>query len=121
MERLSIVESDIEEQFIRSGGPGGQHVNKVSTCVRLVHRPSGMEVRCQRHRSRSANRDAAREELCDKLERHHAEGQQRANQSRFKNRFKNRRRSARQKRIMREGKRKRGQIKRLRRRPSRED
>ena len=69
MESLGITESDLDEQFIRSGGPGGQHVNKVSTCVRLVHAPTGIEIRCQSDRSRAANRHQARVELCDRLER----------------------------------------------------
>jgi protein subunit release factor B len=68
MERVGLKESDIEEHFIRSSGPGGQHVNKTSTCVVLRHLPTGLEVRCQRERSQSLNRFLARRLLADKLE-----------------------------------------------------
>jgi protein subunit release factor B len=65
---LGIREADLDEQFIRSGGPGGQNVNKVSTCVVLVHRPSGISVRCQQERSQALNRYLARKLLADKVE-----------------------------------------------------
>ena len=65
---LQIHEADLEETFIRSSGPGGQHVNKTSTCVRLLHRPSGLAVRVQRSRSQGLNRFLARRLLADRLE-----------------------------------------------------
>lgn len=68
MEALHILESDLEESFIRSGGPGGQNVNKVSTCVVLIHRPSGLIVKCQRDRSQAMNRYWARRILIERLE-----------------------------------------------------
>ena len=68
MERLGIFEKDLEEKFIRSSGKGGQHVNKVSTCVYLKHLPTGVEVKCQRERSQSINRFVARKILADKIE-----------------------------------------------------
>ena len=68
MERLGLREEDLEENFIRSGGPGGQNVNKVATCVVLRHRPSGLEVRVQRERSQALNRFLARRILIEKLE-----------------------------------------------------
>lgn len=68
MERLGIRESDLEESFIRSGGPGGQNVNKVSTCVVLKYLPSGLVVKCQRERSQAMNRYWARRILVDRLE-----------------------------------------------------
>ena len=68
MRRLGVAESDFEERFIRSSGPGGQRVNKVSTCVVLRHRPTGLEVRCQRERQQSLNRFLARRILLDRLE-----------------------------------------------------
>ena len=66
--RLGIREQDLEESFVHSGGKGGQNVNKVATCVVLMHRPSGMAVKCQRERTQGANRLAARAMLADKLE-----------------------------------------------------
>ena len=68
MKRLGVEERDLEERFIRSGGPGGQNVNKVSTCVVLRHRPSGLEVRCQQERSQALNRFLARRILLARLE-----------------------------------------------------
>jgi protein subunit release factor B len=65
---LHIHEQDLEETFIRSSGPGGQHVNKTSTCVRLVHRPSGLSVKVQSSRSQGLNRFLARRLLADRLE-----------------------------------------------------
>jgi protein subunit release factor B len=69
MENLGLFEKDIEEKFIRSGGHGGQNVNKVATCVYLKHVPSGIEVKCQQERSQALNRFLARRILTDKLER----------------------------------------------------
>ena len=69
MERLGIKESDIIERFVRSGGAGGQKVNKTSTCVYLKHLPSGIEVKCQKERSQVLNRFLARRILADKIER----------------------------------------------------
>ena len=68
MTRFGVRESDLEERFIRSGGRGGQNVNKVATCVYLKHRPTGTEVKCQRERSQSMNRFLARRILVDKVE-----------------------------------------------------
>jgi protein subunit release factor B len=68
MEKLGIRESDILEKFIRSGGHGGQNVNKVATCVYLKHLPSGVEVKCQQERSQALNRFLARRILADKIE-----------------------------------------------------
>jgi protein subunit release factor B len=59
---------DVDERFVRGTGPGGQKINKTSSTVWLRHRPTGVEVRCQRERSQAANRDLAWRELCDKLE-----------------------------------------------------
>jgi protein subunit release factor B len=68
LERLGVREADLDEQFVRSGGKGGQNVNKVSTCVVLVHRPTGTRVKCQQERTQALNRYLARKLLADKLE-----------------------------------------------------
>ena len=63
-----IAEADLEEQFIRGSGPGGQKVNKTSSCVLLRHRPTGLEVKMQRARSQALNRFYARRRLCELME-----------------------------------------------------
>ncbi len=68
MEKLGIRDEDVIEKFVRSGGHGGQNVNKVATCVYLKHIPSGIEVKCQKERSQAMNRFWARRLLADKLE-----------------------------------------------------
>jgi len=68
MRRLGIRECDLEEKFIRSSGPGGQKVNKASTCVFLRHRPSGIAVKCGEERSRALNRFLARRRLVERME-----------------------------------------------------
>jgi len=71
MERLNelgVRPEDLVEKFIRSGGHGGQNVNKVSTCVYLKHVPTGIEVKCQRERAQALNRFHARRLLADKIE-----------------------------------------------------
>lgn len=67
MEALSIREEDIAESFVRSGGKGGQKVNKTSTCVYLKHIPTGTEVKCQEERSQALNRYRARVILVKKI------------------------------------------------------
>ena len=68
MQDLGISEKDLHEKFVRSSGKGGQKVNKTSTCVYLKHRPSGIEVKCQRERSQALNRFMARRILANKIE-----------------------------------------------------
>ena len=68
MHALGVREKDVEEQFVRSSGAGGQKVNKVSTCVLLHHRPTGIRVKCQQERSQALNRFLARRILLDKIE-----------------------------------------------------
>jgi len=67
MARLSIRESDIREDFIRGSGRGGQKINKTSSCVNLLHAPTGIQVKCQQTRQRALNRFLARRELCEKI------------------------------------------------------
>lgn len=68
MAALGVREADFEETFTRSGGHGGQNVNKTSTCVMLLHRPSGLQVKCQDTRQQGMNRALARKLLLDKIE-----------------------------------------------------
>ncbi|MEK6692284.1 MAG: peptide chain release factor-like protein [Nitrospirota bacterium] len=68
MYSLNIYEKDVEESFVRSGGRGGQKVNKASTCVYLKHIPTGIEVKCQKERSQALNRYHARAILVKKIE-----------------------------------------------------
>ena len=68
MAALGVHESDLEETFVKSGGHGGQNVNKLATCVMLVHRPTGLQVKCQSTRQQGLNRFIARRLLLDKIE-----------------------------------------------------
>ncbi len=68
MERLGIREGDLVEKFILGSGSGGQKINKTSSCVYLKHIPTGIEIKCQRERSREMNRYYARKELCNRFE-----------------------------------------------------
>ncbi len=68
MAALGLREDDLEERFIRSSGPGGQKVNKTSSCVVLKHVPSGLEVKMQKERSQPLNRYHARKRLCELME-----------------------------------------------------
>jgi protein subunit release factor B len=114
MVRLGIREEDLEETFVRSSGPGGQHVNKTATAVALTHRPSGVTVRCQKTRSQAMNRFYARRILLDKIERQRL-GEQSAEQQRIeKIRRQKRRRSRRARAKMLEDKRRQAGKKALR-------
>jgi len=100
MERLGIREDDLDEQFVRSGGKGGQNVNKVSTCVVLVHKISGIRVKCQQERSQGMNRYFARKLLADKIETERLGKQSAQQQEAEKVRRQKRRRSRRAKNRM---------------------
>ena len=68
MAAVGLRDADISETFVRSGGHGGQNVNKTATCVMLVHRPTGLQVKCQTTRQQGMNRFLARKLLLEKLE-----------------------------------------------------
>ena len=68
MASLELCEEDIQESFIHSSGPGGQRVNKTSSCVYLKHLPTDLEVKMQQDRSQALNRYYARKRLCELLE-----------------------------------------------------
>jgi protein subunit release factor B len=91
---VGVREADLEESFVRSGGHGGQNVNKVATCVVLRHRPSGTLVKCQTTRQQGMNRFLARQLLAAKLEAERRARQGAERQRVEKLRRQNRKRSA---------------------------
>jgi len=114
MRKLEISEADLEESFGRSGGPGGQNVNKVSTAVTLWHIPSGINVTVQDSRSQAVNRKLARARLLDAIESAR-EGQRMAEiAKREKERRRKSPRPAALKRKILESKRKRAELKKQR-------
>ena len=119
--RLGVRAEDLEESFVHSGGKGGQNVNKVATCVVLVHRPSGMAVKCQRERTQGANRLIARQMLADKIEEEQLGRQSARAQAAEKVRRQKRRRSRRAKEKMLRNKRAQSKRKSLRGPVRRED
>ena len=118
IQRLGLRQADFVESFTRSGGAGGQNVNKVSTCVFLKHLPTGLEVKCQRERSQVLNRYLAKRLLVDKIEAMVLGRQSRQQQAHEKIRRQKRRRSRRAKEKMLESKRRHSQKKSLRGKPS---
>ena len=112
---LGMRPDDVDERFVRGSGPGGQKINKTSSTVWLRHRPTGVEVRCQRERSQAANRELAWQELCGKLEARVRAAAGTAEQTREAERRQTRQKSRGQKARMIEGKKHRARIKRTRR------
>jgi peptide chain release factor len=112
--RLGISATDLEESFARSSGPGGQHVNKVSTAVTLKHRPSGIAVTVQDSRSQARNRQLALERLLDALERRKEEAKERKRAAVAQERRRNSPRPPRLKKKILENKRRRSLLKKLR-------
>ena len=109
-----IRQDDLEETFARSGGPGGQNVNKVSSAVTLRHRPSGTSVTVQDSRSQAMNRKLARERLLDAVENAQRDARNARQAEREKVRRQNRPRPRALKRKILEHKRKRSTLKKLR-------
>ncbi len=116
MDKLDVNESDITEKFIRGSGSGGQKINKTSSCVYLKHEPSGIEVKCQKGRSRDMNRLLARRELCEQLEERLLGEKSKRQQRMEKIRRQKRRRSRRQKERMLDMKKIQGTKKQMRKR-----
>lgn len=114
MKELGVLESELEEIFARSGGPGGQNVNKVSTAVTLRHLPSGLRVTVQDSRSQAFNRKLARERLLDTIERHRRDERAVELSRREKIRRQRSPRPRALKRRILEGKRRRSKLKKLR-------
>jgi len=114
MNEAGIRPQDILEKFVRSQGPGGQNVNKTSTCVYLKHVPTGIEVKCQSERSQAMNRYLARKLLVGKIEDFIRSKLLKEKQKLEKARRQNRRRSRKSKLIILEEKRRRSLKKSLR-------
>ena len=111
---LGLAEPEFEEKFARSSGPGGQHVNKVSTAVTLRHAPTGVAVTVQDSRSQSMNRQLAWERLLDAIERARREAKVAAKSAREKKRRQNAKRPWGLKQRILDSKKRRGQTKKLR-------
>ncbi len=118
---LHISERDITEQFVRSGGHGGQNVNKVASCVILTHRPSGITVRCEEARSQAQNRILARLRLAGRIKSLQENKLAQARADKERHRRQKRTRNKKAKRIILHEKRHRTEIKKNRRSPIRDE
>lgn len=111
---LGVLPEHVEEAFIRGSGKGGQKINKTSSCVWLRHRPSGVEVRCQKYREQSKNRAAGYKLLIDKIEEKVKGVESKFARARFKVKKQKARRSRRSKERMLEAKHRRSEVKEFR-------
>lgn len=118
---LGIRSEDLVERFTHAGGPGGQHVNKTASAVQLLHKPTGLEVRAEGHRSQLRNRIAAREQLIARVEQNLAEQEAAriAQQERMRRQKRRPSLGARKRNV--ETKRQRGEVKRMRGRVKRDE
>jgi len=114
--KLKIKPQDIEEQFIRGSGHGGQKINKTSSAVRLRHMPTGIEVKVQKHREREKNRMSAYKLLINKIEEQLKWQESEKAKKIHKLRKQKQKRSKRAKEKMLEQKRKRSELKETRKR-----
>ncbi|MEP6671746.1 MAG: peptide chain release factor-like protein [Chthoniobacter sp.] len=112
--RLRLDAADFEEKFSRSSGPGGQHVNKVSTAVQLRHIPTGVAVNVQDSRSQSMNRQLAWTRLLDAIEERRRAERAAVRSEIAKKRRQNAKRPRGVKERILEGKKRRSKIKKLR-------
>jgi protein subunit release factor B len=112
--RLGLNVADFDEKFARSSGPGGQHVNKVSTAVTLRHVPSGVSVTVQDTRSQSMNRQLAWTRLLDAIEERRREERAARRAEIEKKRRQNSKRPRGLKERILESKRRRSQVKKMR-------
>jgi peptide chain release factor len=117
MEKLGIKEDDLIEKFILGSGRGGQNLQKTSSCVYLKHIPTGLEVKCQKDRSRALNRLFARRLLCEKYQEIILEEKSKKQQANEKIRRQKRTRSRKQKAKMLDDKKQHAEKKSLRSRP----
>jgi peptide chain release factor len=109
--RLGVVPADIEEQFTRGSGAGGQKINKTSSAVHLRHLPSGTEVKVQKHREQSKNRISAYKLLILKIDEFKRGKESAIAREIFKRRKQKKRRSRKAKEKMLVEKHARGEIK----------
>ncbi len=114
MKQLGIQEEDLIEKFILGSGKGGQKVNKTSSCVYIKHIPTGIEIKCQKDRSRELNRFLARRELCDKIEELQSREKSKKRQAIEKIRRQKRKRSKRAQEKILASKRHRSEVKKMR-------
>lgn len=121
MGRAPLRKEDVVESFVRSSGPGGQNVNKVSSCVELWHRPTGLRIKCQKHRGQLLNRQEAWKLLQAAIDKKYEDEYKALKQHREKLKRQNRKRSKAAKQKILEAKRKRSLKKTIRRKNNYED